>query len=288
MGKEVISQNVMCRQDGRMRGSMEQCRFSIIVVCYNAGDKLEKTINSILAQDYGSYEIVVQDGCSSDGSVEKLQKEQEGNGKLHICIEKDKGIYDAMNKALAKAKGQTVHFLNCGDTFPSPDILKKAAAFMDKYPNAGIWYGDIFNEKTSSTVASAPQITPFVCYRNIPCHQACFYEKRLFEKRQYDISYVVRADYEHFLWSCLQEGVAPVYLGMVIAAYEGGGFSESRENRKLDKKEHKEITRTYLGKKRCIWYGFLLAVTLAPLRRVLAESPVFSKWYNKVKAGVYK
>lgn len=271
-----------------MRGSMEQCRFSIIVVCYNAGDKLAKTVNSILAQDYESYEIVVQDGGSGDGSVEKLRKEQEGNEKLHICKERDNGIYDAMNKALAKAKGQVVHFLNCGDTFPSPDILKKTAAFMDKHRNAGICYGDIFNEKTNSTVASAPQITPFVCYRNIPCHQACFYEKRLFEKRQYDISYVVRADYEHFLWCCLQEGVTPAYMDMVIAAYEGGGFSESRENRKSDKKEHREITRKYLGRGRCLQYGFLLAVTLAPIRRFLAESPVFSKWYNKVKVGVYK
>ena len=126
---------------------MERCRFSIIVVCYNAGDKLAKTVNSILAQDYESYEIVVQDGCSADGSVEKLRAAQEGNGKLAIFVEKDNGIYDAMNKALAKVKGQAVHFLNCGDTFPSPDILKKAAAFMDKHKNAGICYGNILMKR---------------------------------------------------------------------------------------------------------------------------------------------
>lgn len=273
---------------GRMRGNMEQCKFSVIVVCYNAGDKLAGTVDSILAQDYEDYEIVVQDGGSEDGSVERLRAAQAGNEKLRLFVEKDSGIYDAMNKALSKAKGQIVNFLNCGDTFPSPDILKKAAAYMEANQGAGIYYGDIFNEKTNSAVASSPRITPFVCYRNIPCHQACFYEKKLFEKRNYDTDYVVRADYEHFLWCCLREGATPAYMGMVIAAYEGGGFSESKENRKRDREEHRLITRKYLGRGKCFWYGFLLAVTLAPLRRFLAGNPAFSKWYNKVKAGLYR
>lgn len=267
---------------------MAQCRFSIIVVCYNAGGRLAETVNSILAQDCTSYEILVQDGGSSDGSVEELREAQAGNKRLKIVTEADEGIYDAMNKALDRAEGQIVHFLNCGDTFPSRDILQKAAVYMEAHPEAGIYYGDIFNEKTGSAVASPPRITPFVCYRNIPCHQACFYEKRLFEKRKYDTAYVVRADYEHFLWCCLQEKAAPAYMGMTAAAYEGGGFSESKENRKRDRKEHKVITQKYLGRGRCLWYGFLLALSLAPLRRLLAESPVFSRWYNKIKAGIYQ
>lgn len=267
---------------------MEQYKISVIVVCYNAGSKLVKTVNSILMQDYENYEIVVQDGGSSDGSVEGLRAQQAENKKIRIYTETDSGIYDAMNRALAKAEGRIVHFLNCGDTFPTPDILGKAAAFMEAHPDAGICYGDILNEKTGSAVASPPRITPFVCYRNIPCHQACFYEKRLFEKRKYDTAYAVRADYEHFLWCCLQEAVMPAYMHMTVAAYEGGGFSESRENRKRDKKEHRAITQKYLGRGRCLWYGFLLAVSLAPLRRLLAESPVFSRWYNKIKAGLYR
>ena len=267
---------------------MEQCKFSVIVVCYNAGGKLEKTVNSILAQRYENYEILVQDGGSSDGSVEKLRTMQAGNKKIRIVTEEDSGIYDAMNKALARAGGRMIHFLNCGDTFPAPDILGKAAAFMEAHPDAGIYYGDIFNQKTGSAVASPPRITPFVCYRNIPCHQACFYEKRLFDTRKYDTAYVVRADYEHFLWCCLRENVMPAYMNMTAAAYEGGGFSESRENKKQDRKEHRAITRKYLGRGTCLWYGFLLMVSLAPLRRLLAESPVFSRWYNKIKAGLYR
>lgn len=267
---------------------MEPYKFSVIVVCYNAGGKLAKTVNSILNQHYENYEILVQDGGSSDGSVEGLRTAQAGNEKIRIVTEADCGIYDAMNKALARAEGQIVHFLNCGDTFPSPDILSKAAVLMEAHPGAGIYYGDIFNEKTGSAVASPPQITPFVCYRNIPCHQACFYEKRLFDKRKYDTAYVVRADYEHFLWCCLRESVEPVYLNMTAAAYEGGGFSESRENRKRDRKEHRAVTQKYLGRGKCLWYGFLLTVGLAPLRRLLAESPVFSRWYNKIKAGIYR
>lgn len=258
--------------------------FSVITVCMNAGEKLRQTIESILKQDYRDYEMIVKDGCSKDGSVEALPKDD----RIRLLIREDKGIYDAMNQAVSYASGSYILFLNCGDSFPDADILKKTAAFIRKRPGCGIYYGDTFCERTNDRVASPPRITPFVCYRNIPCHQSCFYERELFLQKQYDLSYRIRADYDHFLWCVLKGGIEPAYMGFVTASYEGGGYSESKANQKRDREEHQKITRTYLSRGQLLRYRFLMACTLAPLRRFLAEKTPLSGLYQKLKARMYR
>lgn len=275
---------------------MKQVSFSIIVVCLNAGEKLLETVKSVLAQDYPNYEIIVKDGGSSDGSVERLAElgapwetaKMENAGCIKIFTEKDTGIYDAMNQAWKEATGDYVLFLNCGDSFPASDILKKTAEHILEEEEHGIYYGDTFCEKTQDRVAAPPKITPFACYRNIPCHQSCFYKRELFGQKKYNPAYRIRADYEHFLWCCLKEGVKPLYMDMVVASYEGGGYSENAANRKRDKEEHKLIVAQYFSLWQRFRYKAFLLATLAPLRRFLAESSVFSSLYNKIKAGLYK
>ena len=101
-------------------------RFSIIVVTLNAGEKLKETVQSVLAQQFTDYEIVVKDGGSTDGSVEKLPQD----ARLMVYVRKDKGIYDAMNQAVEFAKGQYVLFLNCGDFFYDQTVLTRADAAL--------------------------------------------------------------------------------------------------------------------------------------------------------------
>ena len=72
--------------------------------------------------------------------------------------------------------------------------------------------------------------------QNVPCHQVCFYNVRLFAERGYDVKYRVRADYEHFLYCIYDRKAEAVYVEMIVADYEGGGFSETRENRRISKK----------------------------------------------------
>ena len=85
--------------------------FSIIVVCLNPGEKLLQTLQSIQKQEFRDYEIVLKDGGSTDGSLQKLYPEQSG---LLVVTKPDRGIYDAMNQAVEEAKGRFVFFLNCG------------------------------------------------------------------------------------------------------------------------------------------------------------------------------
>ncbi|MDO4294019.1 MAG: glycosyltransferase [Eubacteriales bacterium] len=278
---------------------MAQISFSIVVVCLNAGPKLLDTVNSVLAQKYGNYEIIVKDGGSADGSLSCLP----ADSRIHVYTAPDRGIYDAMNQAVKHISGQFVQFLNCGDRLHDAEVLERMArAIARKKSRAGgkrdggesvpererIFYGNQYLETTGCVVYSAPEVNDFTCYRNVPCHQVCFYDARLFDRRGYDLRYRVRADYEHFLYCIYERKAEAVYTELLVADYEGGGFSETKENRRISEREHREITRLYLGRKKALRYRSYMLLSLAPLRARLAESSRFSESYNRIKSGVYR
>lgn len=273
--------------------------FSIVVVSLNPGDKLFSTLQSILDQDYGNFEIIIKDGGSTDGSVQRLfgegtERKIPADSRIRFFQEPDSGIYDGMNQAVQKIQGQYVLFLNCGDRFFNRSVLSDAASFIEKQESTEvgrgrsyIFYGDQFNQQQNSPVHSAPVMNDFTCYRNVPCHQVCFYDAQLFAKRGYDTDYRVRADYEHFLYCIYDKNARAVYMPVTVAFYEGGGFSETKENRKRSALEHKVITRYYQGWGKSTWFAFLMLVSLAPLRTWIAENPALAGFYNKVKSAVY-
>lgn len=299
---------------------MQKPFFSIVVVALNPGERLEKTLNSIANQTYKDYEIILKDGGSTDGSLENLQVKGYFDDKNYIRIQqkKDKSIYDGMNQALSHVNGRYVQFLNCGDYFYSDTVLDEVAKFIEcewkkcihtvmgdnlagvsdelikefageaVKISPAIYYGNQYNQVQNTVIYSAPQINDFTCYRNVPCHQVCFYDYRLFEKRGYDLKYKVRADYEHFLYSIYEENAKGVSMSIIVASYEGGGFSETKENRKQSAMEHKEITKKYLGKAKVFKYQMIMWLTLAPLRTWIAENPALAGVYNAVKSGIYK
>ena len=164
---------------------------------------------------------------------------------------------------------------------------EKTASFSVA-PDKGIYYGDTYKESTDSYVPMPKKLTAFTCYRNIPCHQACFYHASLFKERGYDLEFKIRADYEHFLWCFFKKEVRPVHTGLVIANYEGGGFSESKENQKRDRLEHKMTVKKYMKKSQLFLAKSYMVITLMPLRRALSNSRHFSKFYNGLKSLIYK
>ena len=279
---------------------MQMKFFSIVVVSLNSGKRLKETLYSILKQTYTNYEIIIKDGDSTDGSLDFLIEENLLDEYPQICLvrEKDKSIYDGMNQALTYANGRYVQFLNCGDLFYEENVLQRVADFIEKDEAkengavAGgilpvIYYGNQYNLIQKSVVTSVPQMNDFACYRNVPCHQVCFYDKRLFEKRAYFTQYTVRADYEHFLYCVYEENAKTQAMPIIICSYEGGGYSETTENRKKSAAQHKEITYKYLGKK-VLKYRIIMFLSLAGLRTKIAESPVLSKPYNAVKSLIYR
>lgn len=300
--------------------------FSVVVVALNPGEKWRGTLQSIFAQKYNDFEIIYKDGRSRDGSWEALLAEYGADSRLRSLQEADKSIYDAMNQALDQVSGKYVLFLNCGDFFYDDRVLERTAeaiakaglpgetaadtkagvsgetAAQEKEEPSGaagqecvgrlgrptVFYGNTFSAAKGAVVHSAPSITGFTCYRNIPCHQSCFYDARLFEAKRYDLQYRIRADYDHFLWCFYRGNARMVYMDFVVASYEGGGYSESRENQVRDREEHRLITARYMSRGELLRYQAALALTLAPLRRFMAENKAFSGLYHRVKGWIYR
>lgn len=275
--------------------------FSIIVVCLNAGAKLRQTVESIRRQTEQDYEIIIKDGVSTDSAtityLKELESESPGDSRIRVYRgRKDSGIYDAMNQAVEYVRGDYVFFLNCGDCFYDDQVLSEVRRQMERYgqgktavqtEDACIFYGNICERLTGTMVQSNPVIDDFACYRNLPCHQACFYTAKLVKKRPFNSKYRVRADYEHFLWCYYRGGARPVYMPVTVALYEGGGFSETKENRRKSRQEHRQITAEYMPAGKLLQYRLIMLLTLAPLRTWIAENPATAGMYQRLKKKLY-
>ena len=173
--------------------------FTIITVTYNAASTLPSTLASVKEQTCRLYEYLLIDGASDDGTVELAQAS--GIPSMTIISEKDRGIYDAMNKGPGIAKGDYVIFLNAGDSFHSPKILETIAdAVMDDdYP--GIVYGqtqivDINRKRIGDRHLTAPSVLTLDSFKNgmVVCHQAFIVLRKLVDN--FDTRYKFSADYE--------------------------------------------------------------------------------------------
>lgn len=275
--------------------------FSIIMVCFNAGEELHKTLESIRKQSDTDYEILIKDGMSTDGSVERLESLLGEDERVRLIRSKDKGIYDAMNQATVEILGRYAVFMNCGDYFYSDNTLAEIKSEINKRTERKdgrvIFYGDTFERKTGNLVRSNPKLDAFACYRNIPCHQSCIYDAALLDAKLlskegrelvYDQeAFPIRADYEHFLWCFFKADASTCYLPVVVSSYEGGGFSENKANAEKARKEHKIITARYMTKGQRFRFRMILILTLQPLRTRLASSKRFSGAYQRLKEKIY-
>ena len=112
---------------------------SIVTPSYNQAQFLERTILSVISQDYPCIEYIVMDGGSTDGSVNILEKYSQ---KITFWVsEKDKGQSDAINKGWRMAKGEYCCYLNSDDML-APSAISKIVSTFEKNPNAGVVYGD--------------------------------------------------------------------------------------------------------------------------------------------------
>lgn len=106
-------------------------KITVVTVCYNAAETIEKTILSVVGQTYNNIEYLIIDGGSKDDTLAIIKKYESNISKW--ISEPDKGIYDAMNKAIKMATGEWINFMNAGDCFATNDVLEKI--FNDEIPN---------------------------------------------------------------------------------------------------------------------------------------------------------
>lgn len=170
---------------------------SVITVTYNAARVVDKTLLSLQNQDFKEFEHLVVDGDSKDETLDIIKRYS--LPQTRIISEPDKGLYDAMNKALRLAKGKYVIFLNAGDAFHSSDTLSLYASEAKK--DRDIIYGDTIivdgdGKYLEPRHLDTPQILTKKSFLNgmLICHQAFMVKKDL--APNYNLSYRFSADYD--------------------------------------------------------------------------------------------
>lgn len=193
---------------------------SIIIPTYNSSSVLGRAIDSILAQTFTDYEILVMDGASKDDTVGMARAYN--RSEIRIFSEPDRGIYDAMNKGIAKSRGEWLYFLGSDDWLMDDNVLQKVfdTENMCEYD---IVYGDVEAEHLP------PQGHGKWTYEDIDfnrCHQAVFY-RRSFLKRQggYNLKYTIAADYDLNLKWFLSRHYRSTFIDVTIAHFSDAGVS---------------------------------------------------------------
>lgn len=201
-------------------------KISIITVCYNCAEVVEKTILSVVGQTYKDIEYIIVDGGSNDGTVDIINKY---NTRLAYYIsEHDNGIYDAMNKGLKVASGEWVNFMNAGDCFYDSDVVQK---FVDKVQNIHqcvLAYGRTIDFNGSKQYEHKCSPLSTISFKTPFCHQSVFV-KNLGSEIQFSNKYHIVADYDLFYKLYYKYGKSYFYaLNFFVAKYDiSGGLSKN-------------------------------------------------------------
>lgn len=193
--------------------------FSIITINYNNREGLSRTIESVVCQKNTDYEFIIIDGGSTDGSVDVI-KENESQISYWIS-EKDKGVYNAMNKGVGQAHGEYCVFMNSGDCFHSPDVLD----IINRYQ------GDIICGKVLKGNAKSPSgprksaITLVDLIRGSLPHQAMFIKRELLLKHPYDEKYRILSDWKFSIETIVFNNCSFCSVDVIVADYDTSGIS---------------------------------------------------------------
>lgn len=218
-------------------------KYSIITINYNNKEGLRRTIESVIGQTFRDYEYIVIDGGSTDGSVDIL-KEYDKYITYWIS-EKDNGIYNAMNKGIAKATGDYLNFMNSGDCFYDTEVLQKVA-FYNMEDDFIVGKDYHFNEKTKQGHTSIqPSRTTMIHFFVATLdHQSAFIKKELFENSPYDEKHRLVSDWIFFTEKIVKERKRIQFIPDIVCRREEGGLSEQQHEQ--NRKEINDYLRQFL------------------------------------------
>jgi glycosyltransferase len=203
-------------------------KVSIIIPTYNSEAYVSSAIDSVLTQTYFDIECLVIDGGSTDATAAILKRYGE---KITVISEKDKGIFDALNKGVAMAGGEVIGWLGSDDVYLSCDVVEKAVRTL-KLTDAALCWGDLqyVAQDNLSEVRRYWKSTPYTkgLFRKgwQMAHFASFVKKEVFEKYGgFKLQFSVASDYDFFLRLLEKEGVIGAYIPEVFVKMRVGGES---------------------------------------------------------------
>jgi glycosyltransferase involved in cell wall biosynthesis len=243
-------------------------KISVITIAYNSAKTIEATIKSVLAQDGVELEYIIIDGGSQDGTQNIIEKYQ--SRIAHYVSEPDRGIYDAMNKGLARATGEVIGILNSDDTFAYPDVLSDIAALIQDKDAvyADLEYVDAITGKVKRKWRSGVYQSGSFLKGWMPPHPTFFVRKTIYDQYGYFLTdHGTAADYEIMLRFIHRYNIQLAYLPEVITRMKIGGASNATWKHRLAANiaDRKSWTINGLTPK---WY----TLWLKPLRKV-------SQWF---------
>jgi glycosyltransferase involved in cell wall biosynthesis len=204
---------------------------SVVTVCFNSEKSIIETIESVINQTYENIEYILVDGSSTDATVKIIEsyenKTLEKDVKLKWVSEPDKGVYDAMNKALKLATGKWGIFMNSGDCFYDKNVIKEI--FVDPFSKEDFKFiiGDTLRKYTDSTFLSSPT---FFCdpIKGMGfSHQSVFFDVFLHKNKPFSYEYMLMADFDFFC-KCVKENTKFLQVPVVISIFETGGISRTK------------------------------------------------------------
>ena len=212
-----------------------------VTITYNAAAVLQRTLDSVLQQDYPEITHLIIDGASTDGTLEMVNdyiersNEADNGHRVQVTSEPDKGIYDAMNKGLRSLDGDYVCFLNAGDFLPAPDTVSKinAQCTMHHSQLPAVLYGDtdIVDDEgrfLHHRRLAPPEKLTWKSFRQgmLVCHQAFYARTDFAIATPYNQKYRYSADVDwciRIMKAAKKENVPLLNLHMVVANYTQEG-----------------------------------------------------------------
>ncbi len=205
-------------------------KVSIITICFNSQKTIKQAIESVLSQDYEDIEYIIVDGGSPDGTVGIIKSF--GNKIDKFVSEKDKGLFDALNKGIKMATGEIVGILHSDDIFASSNIVQKVAKEMAE-KNAWACWGDlVYVDKNNPN--KIVRVWKSSAYKKglfkkgwMPPHTTFFARKEAFEKYgYYKLNFEMAADYELMLRFLEKFNIASCYIPEIFVKMRTGGVSD--------------------------------------------------------------
>ena len=219
-------------------------KLSVITIVYNNVCDIERTMLSVLNQTYSNIEYIVVDGSSTDGTLEIIKRYESRITKL--IVERDDGIYDAMNKGLTVATGDYVLFMNSADEFYGPDTVAEVFSVAN---DADIYYGEteMINDKGQSLGQRRHKAPTNFTWRSFKygmsvSHQAIYIRRSLTEP--YDRQYNLSADIDWIIRAA-KKAKKIVNVNQYVAKYQVGGMSKTKHRQSLV--ERFNIMKHYYG-----------------------------------------
>jgi glycosyltransferase involved in cell wall biosynthesis len=218
--------------------------FTVITINLNNREGLRRTMESVRMQAFSDYEYLVVDGVSNDGSLEVIDEYH--NIVAKKLVEKDKGVYDAMNKGLALATGEYIVFLNSGDEFKSATTLSE---IHEGCADKDFVYCDVevFNEDNHRIRTHPSELSTRFLLTGMICHQAIFAKRTLFEKTgSFSDAHKIYGDYDWLLRAIKKQNATTKHIPKVLVRYEEIGLSNTTDKQK-QRTEKDQIHSAYFN-----------------------------------------